>query len=448
LIVQPHQSLRALFESSRANAVALVSGSVLLIVGIALALRGILVYENWPHGTDVGIYLDAANAVAKGQTPYFPAPGTDPWPYKFAYPPPFAEFTYALMPILGTGYGWVAWAFTGLVLLIACVLMLSRSYDPKIPLGFVVLLCGVFATSHIARIETLHGQLNFIMAFFIVAGALLWQRGYSAAAAVPWALAIISKPFLGIIVLFLLRKRDFKAVFATLTLSAILFLGSFLAFSDPLQVFQDWRSASRWYTGIPTVAYPDNQSFYGFFVRLFVPTKYSTPLADIPSAPALLTLPIVVLSFCIFLSAVDSRSHRGQAEWPRTMLEIAVTLGLFMACGPFTENDHLFVLLPGLFGTFLLYMSTGERRWAIACLLWFVAFINLFLPIGVYQFRPPFWPKLEGLMILRSLHYGLAFFIAAAYSGWLLRSERLAKRSSPSDRLSPAVATDRQMSSF
>ncbi len=441
--MQQEQSLRTFFESHRVNTVALVVGIGFLILGIALALRNILAFENWPQGTDIGIYLDAAKAVAQGQSPYFPAPGTDPWPYKYAYPPPFAEFVNLLTPVLGMGLGWIAWAYVGLLCLIASVFIMARAYDPKIPIGFLVLLSGIFAMSHIARIETLHGQLNFIMAFFIVAGACLWQRGYSVAAAAPWALAIITKPFLGIIVLFLLQKRDFKAVLATLTFSAILFLGSFLAFPDYFQVFQDWRSASRWYTGIPTVAYPDNQSFYGFFVRLLVPTKYSTPIFDSPIAPTLLFVLLVGVALCIFLLAVDRRPHREEGGWPRTLVEIAVTLGLFMACGPFTENDHLFVLLPGLFGSVLLYMSSGERRWAIASALWLIAFINLFLPIGLYQFRPPFWPKLEGIMILRSIHYGLIFFIAAAYSGWLLRSDRLGRRASSPDGVGSAITAER-----
>jgi hypothetical protein len=114
-----------------------------------------------------------------------------------------------------------------------------------------------------------------------------------------------------------------------------------------------------------------------------------------------------------------------------------------MACGPFTENDHIFVLLTGLFGSLLLYISSGDRRWGLATGLWLIAFINLFLPVGLDQFRPPLWPKLEGITILRSIHYGLIFFIAAAYSGWLLRSDRLASRNTSSAKLGMAVAADR-----
>src|SRR5690606_16471641 len=102
------------------------------------------------------------------------------------------------------------------------------------------------------RNETFHGQVNFLMAFLVIVGAILWQRGYNVAAAVPWALAIVTKPFLGLLVLFLLRKGDFRGAFATLALSTILFIGSFVfAFPDPLQVFHDWRVSTQWHTGIP-----------------------------------------------------------------------------------------------------------------------------------------------------------------------------------------------------
>ncbi|MBS0251957.1 MAG: DUF2029 domain-containing protein [Proteobacteria bacterium] len=260
----------------------------------------------------------------------------------------------------------------------------------------------------------------------VVLGAVLWQRDHSIAAGLAWSFAIVTKPFLGLLVLFLLRKKDFKGAFATLAFSGSLFVGSFIfAFSDPLQIFQDWRTSTHWHTGLPNVAKPDNQTFYGFFNRLFVDAKYSTPIFDYPTAPLLLMIPVVALAIYIFVYAVSEQKNVGDRGGPKTFLEIAITLALFMACGPFMEGDHVFVLLPGLFGALLLYFGSYDRRWLVASVLWLLAFANLFLPIGVNQFRPPYWPKLEGLMILRSLHYGLIFFVAAAYSGFVLHSDRM-----------------------
>jgi hypothetical protein len=417
-----------------------IIGGVLLVVGLGLAVRKILTFENWPEGTDISIYLAAAKAIAHDQTPYFPAPGTDPWPYKSAYPPLFGEFVNLLTGVLGTGRGWIVWSLTGPACLFASVVLMTRSFKPKLPVAVVLLICGAFATSHIFRNETFHGQVNFLTAFLIVSGAVLWQRGNNIAAALPWAIAIVTKPFIGIIVLFLLRKGDFRATSATLGASASLFFGSFLfAFSDPVAIFKDWRAASHWYTSAPTVAYPDNEALYGFLTRLFVDTKFSTPIMNIPAAPAILIIPIVALAAYIFLQAVDTRQHKNEDDWPRTLLEIGITLGLFMACGPFTENDHVFVLLPGLFGAVLMCIQSADRRWLIAAGLWAFAFVSLVLPVGVYQFMPPYWPKLEGLAILRSIHYGLAFYVAATYSGLLLWSERQAQHDSSQSGLSSPV---------
>lgn len=410
------------FPDGRLNILACLAGGVLVFAGFAISVHQILNTAEWPLGSDIAVYLHAAAAVGSDQSPYSPAPGLDPYPY----PPLFAEFINLITKVLGTGKGMLLWALSGLALLLASVAMMSRAFVPKLPVGIVLLLGGIFAISHIARNETFHGQVNFLMAFLVVLGAVLWQRDRSVAAGLAWALAIVTKPFLGLLVLFLLRKKDFKGAFATLGFSAILFVGSFVfAFSDPLQVFQDWRTSTHWHTGLPNVAKPDNQTFYGFFNRLFVDTKYSTPIADYPIAPLLLVIPIVALAFYFFIYGVNDQKNIGDRGGPKTLLEIAITLALFMACGPFMEGDHVFVLLPGLFGAILLALGSDDRRWLIASALWLLAFANLFLPIGVNQFRPPYWPKLEGLMILRSIHYGLIFFVAAAYSSFILHADRL-----------------------
>jgi hypothetical protein len=402
-----------------------VVGTALILTGFGVSTYSILKTDGWPLNTDIAVYLHAANAVASDVSPYSQAPGLDPYPY----PPLFAEFIGVLTKVVGTGKGMLLWALSGLVLLVASIMLMARAFSPKLPIGLVLLLGGIFTMSHIARTETLHGQVNFLMAFLVVAGAVLWQRDRSMAAAFLWALAIVTKPFLGLLVLFLLRKKDFKGAFATLAFSAALFVGSFVfAFSDPLQIFQDWRTSTHWHTGLPNVAKPDNQTFYGFFNRLFVDTKYSTPIMNYPAAPVILMIPVVALAFYVFFQSVQDQKYPGDRGGPRTLLEVAITLALFMACGPFMEGDHIFVLLPGLFGAMLLFSATYDRRWLIASALWLLAFANLFLPYGLNQFRPPYWPKLEGVMILRSLHYGLIFFVAAAWSGFMLRSDRLKDR--------------------
>ncbi|MBS0251958.1 MAG: hypothetical protein JSR78_12935 [Proteobacteria bacterium] len=145
------------FSTWRLNAFACVLGGVLILAGIGFCVRQILNTDGWPLGSDIAVYLHAASAVGNDQSPYSQAPGLDPYPY----PPLFAEFINLITKVLGTGKGMLVWALSGLALLVASVAIMARAFSPKLPIGVVLLLGGIFTISHIARNETFHGQVKF-----------------------------------------------------------------------------------------------------------------------------------------------------------------------------------------------------------------------------------------------------------------------------------------------
>lgn len=405
----------------RARRPALVAGLSVGILAVFLLLRKIAGYEHWPVGTDISVYLTAARGVLLGETPYqFSVQYQDPYPY----PPLFAEFIALLTKLLGFGRGWVFWVLMELVAFVSAIVVMARGFQRKLPIEYTVLLCGVFLMSHIARNDLFHGQANFLLTLLIVLALWFWTGGKSIAASLLWSVAIVIKPFLGLIVLFIAKKGDYRTAVLTFMLSGIIFVLSFvLVFSHPIDVLFDWIAASHWHTSLPNVAKPDNQTFYGFLVRLFSESPFGMPVVVNRYAPPLLMLPVIGTAVALFLAGIAPAEKRDRSAV--SLLEIGIALALFMAAGPLMEGDHLFLLLPGFFGAILVCLDRdGERRWVVACALWAVAFTNLFLPLALNQFTPHLWPPLQGLTHLRGLQNGMFFFVAAGYSAALLFLDR------------------------
>ena len=400
----------------------MIVGFSLGILAVFFLLRKIVEFGIWPDGTDISVYLTAARGVLLDETPYkFSVQYQDPYPY----PPLFAELIALLTKALGFGTAWIFWVLAGLLAFLSAILVMARGFQPKLPIEYTVLLCGVFLMSHIARTDLFHGQANFLLILLIVVALWFWSTGKPTAASLLWSVAIVVKPFLGLIVIFIARKGDYRTAVLTFISSGIIFVLSFvLVFSHPIDVLSDWMAASHWHTSLPNVAKPDNQTFYGFFVRLFSESPFGVPVAVNKYAPPLLMLPVIGAAVALFLAGV-APAQKPERSNAVSLLEMGITLALFMAAGPLMEGDHFFLLLPGFFGAILVCLDRRvERRWVIACALWAAAFANLFLPFALNQFTPQFWPPLHGLMHLRGVHYGLFFFVAAGYSAALLFLDR------------------------
>src|SRR5690606_29565640 len=107
------------------------------------------------------------------------------------------------------------WIVLQAVALVAVAVLLTRRGGVSLAIPWVVLICGALFVARAARSDLYHGQLNFLLLLLLLAGFLCWRQGRSASASGLWAVMICCKPFLGIVVFFLLRQRDWRTAALT-----------------------------------------------------------------------------------------------------------------------------------------------------------------------------------------------------------------------------------------
>jgi len=416
----------------------------LIAAGAMVAVaHDILAIPGWPMNTDTELYITAAQAIARGDNPY----ADHLYPYDpYAYPPLFAEVLAVFVPLLGEGMGWLVWTALSVAVYVMAAAVLLRGFGYKAPWAWVALASAVTLMAHVTRIDLVHGQINIHVLLLLAVGLKLHLTGHSRWGALAWGIMFSLKPFTGIAVLFLMRRGEWKSAVLSLGAGAGIVAATLLVWGPrAIEILQGWLSVSRYYTTMPFVAKPDNQSFYGFLQRAFSPNTFGSEWLTAPWLIAPAMTAIVLLAALVFLMGVkpapfqaDPDSEKGA----RALLGVGITLALAMACGPLFEGDHLYILAPGLVGSMMLARrrlsehAPNARLHLVSATMWVLAFILLLSPLGIKLLRPHLWGPVDGIKTLLSLRNGAAFFAAAAVSAWVLWREQ---RASTGDKL-PATA--------
>mgnify|MGYP000703188304 CR=1 FL=1 len=405
------------------------------LVVVALALAGvaavwvagtIMARGNWPAYTDMGLYLDAADELANGRNPYV---GADLGLHRYPYPPLFAEIIAVLVAIFGP-YASFVWIISGGAFLVASMWIMCRRFGFSVPMHWVLLASGVLLVGRTARVDLMHGQLNFMLLLLLVTGLLSWRAQRTWTASVLWAIAICCKPFLGVVVFFLFRAGSPKTAVTTLGLSALIFGLSFLpTFPDVFETFQSWRDTTQHYASPLYAANPLNQSFYALGLRLFTDNDFSQPWLVSPFLAAAVPVLALILAALVFWVAARPRTASADEEGMLTLTRFGAALGAVMSLGPVTEGDHLYFVLPGAIGAFALTWrrvredSPAARPWLIASAAWLVLVTVLAWPreLLLYFGDPETWVHLRGAGILLSGANGILLLTAASLTALALR---------------------------
>jgi hypothetical protein len=384
---------------------------------------------SWPDGTDISVYLSAVRNISSGLSPY-----GDTAVHPYAYPPLFAEFLSLLYRLFSDGKLWTLWASFTFIELIAALVILMRGFGEKMPWSDIAIVCGIISLSHLTRIEVYHGQADFTVLLLLVLGLRFTALRKPSAAVIAWTVMVNIKPFLGIIVVYLLLTRRYREAFFMLSMSGIVFIASFSVFGgDAINAFMKWRTAAAWYTSIPEVARFDNQSFYAFFSRICSQTDYGVPLFSCQTAVPLFMLPVIATALiALFLTARSIRmlSVASRIEPKHEMLAAGIVVAATISCGPTFYGDYVYLLLPGAFGSYLISLREAEQvRWLAATAIWCVALYTLVLPLSVHYTDTYHWTQLQGISHLAGIHNGLAALVCALVSSVLLL--RIAIRRGP-----------------
>jgi hypothetical protein len=414
-----------------------VIGLLLILFGLAALIRMIALKDGWPQGTDLGTFLNAADAFAQARSPYETDIERDFNGY--AYPPLFAELIGALTFLLGHGKLWILWSIFCLGCLTASIVLMLRGFGPKIDYRWVLLIAGVAIASRMARGDAYDGAINTLLLLLLLIGLKEFLSGKILGGSIAWAVMIVFKPFMGILALYLLWRKCWKPAILTAAIAGALFVASFLpVISNVDEIFAGWVRTSHTHTSLPFIAKPGNQSFYGLFNRLFASSLFSEPWIDSPKIIGALMLPIIGVALAIFLFAVPRqplvRSSSRLDDGPRALLEVGLVMALSLSCGPLLQGDYIFLVLPGLFGTVMLArIRMGENRehrvlW-LATVAWGVGLAALAPPLTIKFLEPYTWSlPLAGLTILGTARVCVSLFAAAMLCAAALQYDRKSEK--------------------
>jgi hypothetical protein len=408
--------------------------AMLAALCLAAVARQVHHDASWPANADLGLYIKAMHALQQGQSPYLASLYAPADPY--AYPPLVAELVGLVSAIFGEANLRLASPLIGLACLVGGFAILFRSFAIHLRLHWVTLATAVALVGHVTRSDLYHGQVNFLIFLLLVAGLRFLLIGDWRLASLTWAVMIVCKPFMGVIVLYALWRRQWMAALATFAGSAVLFGVTFLpTWPHVIEAIRGWMSISHFYTSLPFIARPDNQSIYGLAHRLFSPNPYSLPWTANPGLVAVITLATVCVAMTAAAVAIPAQRLRDEDFAPKAvlaLLEVGLIISLVQASGPLAEGDYIYFALPGLFAACVIavgrWKSGAQFRvlWAGAALAWSIPFLMKLSPVRLPLdlVTPDTWRLLHGPGVLISGIRAYCFLLAGLLTSYALRQER------------------------
>jgi len=365
----------------RAARAACVVVGLLLAAVAAYALTGdFRELPHYPDGTDLSLYLRAADALPGNPYAADVNHGFD----RYGYPPLLAVLLASLKFLVGPVLILWLWPMLCGAALAAAIVLLARAFGVKLPWQAIVLILGLVFLGHVFRSDIVHGQVNIFILLALAGGIHLRSQGWIVAAALVFAVMMSLKPFMGAVAIFFLLRRDWRMAGWTLGLGAAVFLLSFAPMGpSALDAVSGWRESTHYFTSAPFATKPDNQSIYGLALRLFTETEHGAPLVNNTMLVSVAVGAAIIVAAALgALGMFVNRPPESPAKQDRAelLLECSMVVALFMACSPLTEGDHMIVTLAG----FAAALIVGARRLvagAPSSKWWIAAMIAWALPV-------------------------------------------------------------------
>jgi len=361
---------------------------------IALAvLAGIFFYfERW-HSSNVSladfkVFYQAALDVRYNRDPFQPALSAQGLVSQnnalatgsyFVYPLPFAialvPLTY--LPLEVAALIWAALSILSFVLTISLLVQICHKHGWQSLTPLLVICCSMIG---IVRNELKLGQSDLILTCLIVSSYFAYIHKRDTLAGVLLALAVIVKPYLGLILLYFIWKRAYRVVVVFLFTSLTCFSIAF--------VVAGWRVNVEWLqvTHLITSGFHASQvgivSLYGLLLRLFSDTLSARPWFKLGTWPAV----IAALSLGIVVTILVLRAvHRTTLDSETAALEFALWVAGSLLVFPDLEDIHA---TPAIISLVIIMLSVPWVRVkqyiyvpaSIYALIVFLYFMNPLLP--------------------------------------------------------------------
>jgi hypothetical protein len=433
-------------------------GLALFVGGAGFSFRQVARDPFWMQKTDFALYVQAADAIVSGRDPYdhrIYSEGRDMTFYgvalekgdPYAYSPIVAEVIAALLPLGRLGLR-VVWWLIGAGSVVASIVILFRCFGRAVRTEWVLLALGLLFTGRYLRSDLYHGQANLPLLLGLTVALKWFVDARPVRGGAMFGLVAACKPFLGIFVLYLAWRREWRAVLTTGIVAALALALSFMpAVLGGQLSLGGWLAISEYYSSPPHATRPDNQSLYGLFLRLFTTNPFTLPWLDAPRLVPVLMLVFAACAAVVVLRLTPARpiGRVEGAERATILLHAGLVYAFALGLGPLTQGDYLFYVVPGCAGVLLVAAerhAAGGRlstRWSVVRVIWLAAFVQVFLPWLWYWgiAFPDDWVPIGGLRLLLTGRVGASLVICAAALAVVMNEEQRAR----TEQKSAAFAT-------
>jgi hypothetical protein len=390
----------------------LVAGVALLLVA-ALALAHAL-HGNpaWRISTDMGLYLQAAHAVAHGRDPYAFSVGGG---HRYVYAPLFAE---VLVPftVLGDTVARALWLLLNVGCLAATAWLLGRGFGVRVPQRWLLLGFALLCLFYPVRNDLYHGEANPLLLFLFALAMWLDRRGrQSWVGILLGTAAAIKPPLIVLAAYFLWRRRSWTAAWLVGS-AAVLVALSFAPLRPWPHAIHQWLRAM---SSVATASHADNHSLYALLLyaatggnAFLWPWQYQKSIL-LPGVLTLVAALMLVLALGLGSRPALVLRERVMPAW--VLVEAGCVFAAALAFGPLTETDHLLLLLPAAAGTaivaFRLEDAAVRRFWLAAVAAWLLLALFIAGPVGSTLLDAPATLHIHGARLMA---------LWLSMPGWLL----------------------------
>jgi len=243
-------------------------------------------------------------------------------------------------------------------------------------------------------IDYLVGQCNIILFSLITLGLYFYRSNKDIYVGVALALATVIKVIPGLLIGYMLWKRQYKAFFSAISVLCLIFIYSLLFFDVDLYV---WYFKSMVSQGIFD-AYHDNHSLTGFFSRLFVHSTWTTGIID---SPLFARICILASSALVLLALAYVTRKREDRSSARALRGYALAVMTMLLTSKMTSTPYLvMVLVPFAVLVHELFCCQTRNKWFyLLAAAYGVVAIWYPLPVGRFLDMETYRIYMKGLQV-------------------------------------------------
>ena len=306
-------------------------------------------------------------------------------PFPYVYPPCFVIF---LSPLAYLSFKQAAllWTLFNHACFFMGIIFLMKAIKRRYSLMECITLIFVCMNFTPLFIDYLVGQCNIVLFFLITLGLYFYRANKGICAGIALGFAVMIKIIPGLLVAYMLWKRQYKTVLSAVSVLFLVFIYSLLFFDVDLYL---WYFEFMGNQGLFN-AYHDNHSLTGFFSRLLTHSIWTTGVLNSTEVARICILvSSILMLLCLFYI---TRRITGLSD-DQNLREYSLVIISMLLASKMTSTPYLVMLLIPL-GVLVheLFQYNAINRWVYLLgaaygilAIWHPLPVGKFLDMNVYK---------------------------------------------------------------